>query len=134
MPRRISRLFALNLALGWAVAAGCSSEPTVSGEVTLDGQPLKEGVISFEPVDGKSQPASTNIVDGRFSLTMTPGEKRVKISSPRPTGKKIKMIDAPDSKEVEEMGDLPERYNIRSELTMTVQGGKQEKKFELKSK
>ena len=45
------------------------------------------------------------------------------------------MYDAPDSPSVDEVAELlPDRYNVRSELTMTVQSGAQEKRFELKSK
>jgi hypothetical protein len=125
---------AFGLVLGMLAAAGCSSEPTVSGEVTLDGQPLKEGVIKFVPADGKSQTVSAPIVDGRFSAKVPPGEKKVEISAPKVTGK-IKMIDATDAKAVDKVEELlPERYNVRSELTMTVQGGSQEKRFDLTSK
>jgi hypothetical protein len=118
-------------------AAGCSpaDQGTVSGEVTLDGQPLKEGVIRFGPADGKSQPASAAIVNGRFSATMAVGKKRVEISAPKVTGKKIKMYDSPESPRVDMVTELlPARYNVRSELTITVGAGGQQERFELKSK
>jgi hypothetical protein len=127
-------LIALGLVLGLIGAAGCLSESTVSGEVTLDGQPLKEGVITFVPADGKSQTASAAIVDGRFSATVPPGEKKVEISAPKVIGK-IKMIDAAQGKEVDEVVELlPACYNVRTELTMMVQNGSQQKRFDLKSK
>ena len=58
--RGLIPLFALTLCL--AAVGGCSStsgKGTVAGEVTFDGQPLKEGVIRFVPVDGKSPTADT---------------------------------------------------------------------------
>jgi hypothetical protein len=128
---RRCKMLALALLLG--LTAGCSSEPTVTGEVWLDGQPLKEGVIRFVPVDGKSQTASAPIIDGRFTATMPPGEKRVEISAPKVVGKR-KMYDLPDSPEVDNVVErLPGRYNVRSELTLTVRPGTQEKRLELTS-
>jgi hypothetical protein len=116
-----------------ALGSGCagSRDGNVSGEVTLDGHPLKEGIIRFIPVDGKTPTADARIVDGKFSAKVPTGEKRIEISAPKVVGK-IKMIDQPDAKEVDEVGELiPERYNVKSELTMTVGSGKQQKTFTL---
>jgi hypothetical protein len=117
--------------------AGCAPEATtgtVTGEVTLDGQPLKQGLIRFVPVDGKTPTADAAVTDGKFIATVPPGEKRVEISAAKVV-RKIKMYDTPDSPVVDETAELlPARYNVRSELTMTVQKGTQEKRFELKSK
>jgi hypothetical protein len=133
MTCRRHKGFFLALLLGLSTGAGCSSETTVNGEVLLDGQRLKEGVIRFVPADGKSQTASAPIIDGRFTATMVPGEKRVEISAPRVVGKR-KMYDLPDSPEVDNVVErLPARYNVRSELTLTVRSGTQEQRFELKS-
>src|SRR5687768_3380434 len=94
--RRGAVLFAWLLAL--ACAGGCSEagKATVSGQVTLDGQPLKEGVIRFVPADGRSTTADAPVVDGRFKAAVPPGEKRVEISAPKVVGKQ-KMYDTPDS-------------------------------------
>src|SRR5262249_38253762 len=122
--------------LGLACAAGCSSasgKGSVSGEVTLDGQPLKEGVIRFVPVDGQSPTADAAVVGGRFKATVPLGEKRVEISAPKVVGKR-KMYDTPDSPAVDDVVELlPPRYNVRSDMTMTVRKGSQEKNFELTS-
>ncbi len=62
---------------------------------------------------------------------MPAGEKRIEISAPKVIGKR-KRIDEPGAEEVDEVGELiPERYNVKSELTMKVESGKQEKKFTL---
>jgi hypothetical protein len=128
---------ALAVVLSLMASAGCfyeSGKGTVNGEVTLDGQPLKEGTVRFEPVDGKSPTASATIVDGRFSAAVPVGEQRVQISAPRVVGK-TKMLDTPDCPEVDKVEELiPECYNLRSELNLTVQAGSQEKRFELKTK
>ena len=111
---------------------GCSGkEGNVSGEVTLDGHPLKEGIIRFVPVDGQTAAADAPIVNGKFNAKVPAGEKRVEISAPKVVGTQ-KMIDEPGAKEVDEIGELvPERYNARSELTMKVESGKQQKSFAL---
>ena len=54
-----------------AVLTGCSNERaqgTVEGTVTLNSQPLEQGLIRFVPVDGKSQPADGMISSGKFIL------------------------------------------------------------------
>src|SRR5262245_28750207 len=135
----MSRLGRNAVLFAWALGvacAGCSGPniSTVTGEVTLDGQPLKEGIIRFVPVNGDTPTADAPIVNGRFKAPVPPGQKRVEISAPKP-GKKRKAYDTPDSPEVEDVGELiPERYNAKSELPLTVQQGAQEKRFELKGK
>jgi hypothetical protein len=125
------------LVLGALLAAGCGSSTgkgTVEGTVTLDGQPLKSGLIRFVPVDGKSPTADTTITDGRYSAEVPFGPKRVEITAPKVTGKQ-KMYNAPNSPTydiVEEL--LPVRYNVQSELTITVSERKQTKAFELTMK
>jgi hypothetical protein len=124
--------------LALVLVAGCGpSGPavgTVTGLVTLDGQPLKSGLIRFVPADGQSQTADGPIADGRFTVAVPIGEKKVQISAPK-AGRKIKMYDTPDSPVVEETTELlPARYNVNTELTMTVAKGQQEKNFPLKSR
>jgi hypothetical protein len=127
----------LGLFLGLAWIGGCSfagATGLVTGEVTLDQKPLKEGVIRFVPVDGKSPTADALIANGRFTATVPTGEMRVEISAPKVVGKR-KMYDTPESPLVDEVAELlPPRYNVQSQLTLSVQPGTQEKRFDLKSK
>jgi hypothetical protein len=115
--------------------AGCSGGAgSVSGTVTLNGEPLKEGVVRFVPADGTGQTVTADIKDGKFTADVPPGDMRVEFSAPRPTGKKQKMYDTPDSPVVEETVELlPERYNVQSDLKLKVKGGGQTEKFELTS-
>jgi len=126
------------LAVADVVFAGCgptdSAKGTVTGEVTLDGQPLKTGLIRFVPVDGKTPTADTTITDGKFSAVVPLGEKKVEISAPKVVGK-LKMYDTPDSPVVDQVKDIiPPQYNVRTTLTMTVQKGTQERRFEVTSR
>jgi hypothetical protein len=70
--------------LGWVflVAAGCSSGSTVSGTVTIDGEPLKDGTITLIPKDPKTgQAAGGDIKNGFFKIkNVTPGEMRVTVN------------------------------------------------------
>jgi hypothetical protein len=126
--------------LYWALiglALGCSADAkdgAVSGTVTLDGQPLKSGSIRFDSADGRTASADATITDGKFTVKLPPGDKRVSITSPKVIGKK-KMYDTPDSPVYDVTEELlPKKYNANSELTLTVQLGDQDAKFDLKSK
>jgi hypothetical protein len=123
------------LAIVLAAAIGCSpGANVVSGTVNLDGQPLKEGLIRFVPVDGTSQPASTPVTDGKYSVPVSTGEMRVEISANRVIGKR-KMYDTPDSPTVDEVEELvPPRFNVQSQLKIVVKGGSQTENFEVQSK
>jgi hypothetical protein len=118
------------------VAAGCSSDishGTVSGTVTLDSGPLEKGLIRFVPADGQTATADATIENGAFTARVPVGEKRVSISAPKVGGKR-KMYETADSPIVDVVHELlPDRYNVRSELTYTVQPGKQQQDFVLSS-
>jgi hypothetical protein len=127
--------FSLCLALV-AFTPGCSvdeNHASVTGTVTLDGQPLKSGTIRFDSTDGRAAAADASITDGRFTAKMPPGDKRVSITAPKVVGKR-KMYDTPDSPTVDTIEELlPARYNSQSTLTLTVAPGGQQPTFELKS-
>src|SRR4029079_11622130 len=131
---------ALYFSLCWALISlspGCSADVkrgTVSGTVTFDGQPLKSGTIRFDSADGRTAAADATISDGKFKVTLPPGDKRVSITSPKVIGKK-KIDDTPDSPVYDVTEELlPKRYNAQSTLTMTVTADAQEKEFSLTSK
>ena len=116
---------------------GCSDGPskgTVTGTVTLDGQPLKEGVVNFEAIDGKSGGSSATIKDGAFTASVPTAEMKVMFSASKVLGKK-KMYDTPDSPTVDDTVELiPDRFNVNTTFKLTVKSGTQSEKYELLSK
>ena len=116
---------------------GCSKEKAepnryaVSGTVTLNGQPLKEGRIYFKTVETGANDGA-DIKDGKFAGQSEAGPKRVEVSSLRTVP--IKGAKPPMPTESKEE-TLPAKYNQQSTLTATVtESGPNEFKFEVKSK
>lgn len=60
----------------------------ITGTVTLDGEPLMDGSMSFASVDGMTAGAGCPITDGRFEALVPPGRKRVAIQAMKNIGSK----------------------------------------------
>ena len=115
--------------------AGCggASTGTVSGDVTLDGQPMKKGSITFTPADGKSTGVSADVVDGKYTATVPTGDMSVAIASDKVVGQKP--MYGPGSKMVDETVQVvAKRYNTETQLKVTVKGGPQTEKFDVQTK
>lgn len=121
---------------GWLVAlllsSGCTEPmPEVSGTVRFQGKEIKEGAITFIPMDGKTPTAGGTIKDGQYLVRVPAGVMKVSISAPRVVGKR-KLYDTPDSPEMPvTLESLPARYNERTELQLEVKPGKNQKDFDL---
>lgn len=110
--------------------AGSDGAADVKGEVSLDGQPLMDGVIHFMPLDGKSRTASTFVKGGHFETRVPLGKQRVEISCVKAQPLKPgQMADSATGAEI-----VPAKYNTKSELTLEVKRGKNEPRFELSGK
>ncbi|MDO5310011.1 MAG: hypothetical protein Q4G03_11055 [Planctomycetia bacterium] len=69
------------LALLAVVATGCNKGPKkvlISGTVSVAGEAVGSGSITFDPADGQGGSDGGKIVDGKFECEVTPGEKNVK--------------------------------------------------------
>ena len=63
------------------MTVGCGSKSGVSGRVTVDGQPLESGFVTFFPVEDRGQSVGAEIVQGEYTIdVITPGKKRVLVS------------------------------------------------------
>lgn len=105
--------------------AGCGSNgrSTVEGMVTLNGQPIESGSMSFRPLDGKTPTAGCFITAGRFRLQVPIGSMRVEITAMEKSGKGVTTAQG-DPVEVDLVTEaIPERYNAKSELVIDVKPG-----------
>jgi hypothetical protein len=137
----------LLLAVAVVAAAGCNSWKTVpvSGKVTLNGQPLANASVSFQPIapEGKVEagPGSQGKTNdkGEFTLTMSTGERGAMVGKHRVMISKLN-TQVGDSDERAPRGgwpqgdEVPERYNAATELKFDVpSGGTNKADFQLTS-
>jgi hypothetical protein len=122
--------------LALAAVCGCGGgeaplpRAAVSGTVTLDGQPLQEGVVRFVPIDNTAGPKTSVIVSqGKFSADAEQGpivgKHRIEIESTDDGG--YAMDDEQAIQKLRESGvtridvvRVPPNYNSHSTLTETV--------------
>jgi hypothetical protein len=114
--------------------SGCGpTMGTVSGSVTVDGQPVTSGVISFVPADGKGTPVTVDITSGNYTAQAAAGSKRVQISAPTVTGRR-KEYEGPDAPLVDITEEIvPPKYNSDTELTFEVKPGANQKDWAVES-
>ncbi len=124
------------IALGLAVSGcgGGGAPATLTGTVTFDGQPIEKGSIRLDPTGQPAgQPASTQITNGKYefpsSANLRAGEYRVTIMGFRVVGSSK---DPETGQEVETTEQyIPERYNTRTELSVTLKAGANTQDFPL---
>jgi hypothetical protein len=114
--------------------AGCGPAlGVVSGTVTIDGQPVTGGVISFVPAEGSGTPATSNIESGKYEVRTMAGKKFVQISAPHVVGKR-KEYEGPDAPLVEITEErLPPKYNSQTELNFEAKAGENKQDWSLQS-
>ena len=133
MPRSFRAALAALLMLS-AVGCGGPAVGIVTGTVMMDGQPLKEGLIRFEPTGPNAQPTDVPIIDGKYTVTLLPGEAKVTIRANKVVGK-AKMYDTADSPTVDKTVELIDpQFNDNSTLRLTVTPGQQTKDWEVKKR
>lgn len=123
--------FALVASIGAACGlVGCGDpgpeRHSVAGKVSLDGKPLPTGKVTFVPLDGATA-AVADVRDGVFqadgSSGPAAGRYQVEIVAVETTGKKIPNPDVPGTTLDEERDLVPDRYNVKTELTAEVKPG-----------
>ena len=123
-----------------AICPGCSDgRYPVQGAVTFNGEPVDEGTISFEPVDGNGPTTGGSIVAGKYELLENaaafPGKKTVRISAVRKTGRKVVNEFSASRAMIDEVQRyIPDIYNTNSTLSCEVTAnGPNQIDFHLKS-
>lgn len=124
-----------------AILLGCgggvADQPdlgTVTGVVTLDGEPLQSATIEFQPAKGRPSTATTN-ADGEYELVYTSDDKGAKIGKHTVWIWTFATADDPETGEPKVTSEekVPVVYNSQSTLTRTVVAGSQEIDFDLES-
>lgn len=118
--------------LVWLVGCGGPAHPDVgrvSGIVTLDGQPLPEATVMFQPTQGRASIATTDPA-GKYSLLYLDGVPGALLGS----HKVIIRTEIPgeDGQPPIAKEKLPKKYHEQSELTAEVKPGSNTFNFELK--
>ena len=124
-------------------AAGCGGASSdglpreaISGRVTLDGQPLPTGTITFVPIGFEGPPVGAPVEGGSYSISRRegpiPGAYRVSVYSRRLTGKSYPDPDDPTAMIQESFEGIPPKYNLKSDLKAEVaKGGDNRFNFDL---
>lgn len=114
-------LLALVAALLAVPAVGCRRGPAkavFTGRVTLNDEPVPQGVISLYPLD-RLPSAGAVIKDGSYRMEAFPGSYRVEISAAKVVGQKKN--DIPDGPMVDILESIvPAEYNSASKLVQEV--------------
>lgn len=115
-------------------ASGLNIAP-VTGQVTLNGQPLPGAMVEFIPEQGRPSVAITN-QEGAYELNFTSTEKGAIVGMPYRV--KIKTGREAVTAEGEQISPpvpekLPKKYHDDSELTATIEPGKNVIDFPLTS-
>ena len=130
---RVGSWLAAALLLVVLVGCGRSDLGTVTGTVTLDGEPLPEAMVMITPVTGGRPGAGRTDAQGKYEIQHDRtskgallGEHVVEIS----TGDEL----ANDDDTVTVIPEkIPAKYNQNSELRMTVEAGSNVFDFDLSS-
>lgn len=129
MPRNLRRLLAVFVAL---LACGCGAKTgDVQGRVSLDAQPVADGVISFQPEKETAGPSvGDRIVDGQYELKgVLPGTYRVEIRS---WVTNDKTVNGPFGPTKERVNVIPKRYwGEATQLRAEVRPGSSAIDFEM---
>lgn len=114
---------------------GCGGTPKdplkrqpVSGNVTLDGKPMDQGSISFQPLTEAGATASgATIAAGHYKIPaesgLAPGEYRVVILSPEPEAPRSadEMMNNPSTEPRKER--VAPKFNTATELKVSIKEG-----------
>jgi hypothetical protein len=128
------------------ISAGCGGaqddlpRQAVAGTVMLDGQPLKSGLIQFQPASADASTAGgAGIVDGHYSISraegLVPGAYRVSITSVAEAATPLPPGATPGDPVMKVKEPIPAKYNATTQLNAQVtKEGPNTFPFDLKSR
>ncbi len=128
MNRLASFRAALVGVIALAALGGCSdplARQEITGEVTLKGQPVEDGVIQFAPLDGQPTGDGAQIVKGKYRIPkakgLSPGKYRVAIYAGNgTTGEGDASPDSPNAGRAVARERVPPEFNEKSTLIKEV--------------
>ena len=123
------------LVIGAFLLAGCGGPEhpavgRVSGVVTLDGQPLPEATVMFQPANGRGSVATTDSA-GKYSLIYLDGVPGAVLGAHTVIIRTE--IPGEDGQPPIAKEKLPKRYHDQTELTAEVKPGSNTFNFDLRS-
>lgn len=119
------------------VMTGCSDPYAgrfdLSGKVTLEGQPLQDGTITFEPLENQKTASGGTITNGEFKVErkdgLAVGKYRVLITAgDGKTPANEEEAGGPSGANILSMDLIPPEWNTESKQEITIKDG--ENKFE----
>jgi hypothetical protein len=130
------------LAAGLIALPGCSDlagpkTMRVQGDVSFDGKPVPDGIITFEGTDG-APPSQGPIKAGHFDIPAASGPVAdkvylVKINALTKSGKTVKNIMDETSPTMEVMAEtIPSVFNTQSTMKKTISSESDKNQFAFK--
>ncbi len=129
-------LFSATL-LALPLLLGCGSSMhtvAVSGQVTVQGEPLENGSITFLSADGETPSAGGVIRDGQYTADVPPGDKTILIIGTKVVGEEFVLEGVPDSGKRDKLETVTHaNYNAHhlTPLKASITEGKSDLNFAL---
>ena len=112
------------------------TEPTITGTVRLNNEPLTNGQIAWIPIEGTPGPGGGGGInkDGKYEIKqgLRPGKYRVEVRSSLTLTRKVVNPTIPADMVNEEVSVIPDQYNNTSGLFREVGRGSYVFDFDLK--
>ena len=131
-------IIALSIVCSIPLLQGCggpaSSTVPISGTVSVEGQPVEGGLITFISVDGEAPAAGAPIQDGAYQAEVEPGEKKVMVLGTKVVGEEYILKGVPDSGTRQKIETITHpNYNAKhlTPLTATISDSNEEMNFDL---
>ncbi|MCL2349181.1 MAG: hypothetical protein FWC50_13100 [Planctomycetaceae bacterium] len=140
MNKTVLISFVLLMCLIFGVTTGCWAKKlstyTVTGKVTVDGEPIEKGAIMFAPVDGQTAMGGGAIINGNYTAEVPPGKKKVLVSGGKVTGKEplYKIADSPMRDKLVSVTPMQYNHQTTTNLEAEISGKTENLDFDLSSK